>query len=337
MKIWKNIGSVIVAAIAIFSFSSCDNENESMSPEINNQFFSTTNDIHIYKEDVIKYISEEIVDGSSIIFDSSIPDDALPKKDSHIYIPVSEKTPYGILAKVKSIQKGEEISVEIEPLSLDEVFEFLSVDETTSITPELEGIFDTEGNPIDFEIVDTAAINYNDSVVAQMSTRGIKEFEFDWNWKDECLKFPIKLYKGRNGKDEIEVSGTAFVGFNNFDFDIDIANKELKYINLNTTPYVKLGLTSEVTTESKLEVSERIGQIRFRITIPTPVGIPIIIPVTTYVYGTCGIKGELSATLGLQYEYNCNCVATYKNGQWTSNVTHGDLTIKVHGLLESLM
>ena len=323
MKIWKNIGSVIVAAIAIFSFSSCDNENESMSPEINNQYFSTTNDIHIYKEDVNKNISEEIVDGSSIIFDSSIPDDALPKKDSHIYIPVSEKTPYGILAKVKSIQKGEEISVEIEPLSLDEVFEFLSVDETTSITPELEGIFDTEGNPIDFEIVDTAAINYNDSVVAQMSTRGIKEFEFDWNWKDECLKFPIKLYKGRNGKDEIEVSGTAFVGFNNFDFDIDIANKELKYINLNTTPYVKLGLTSEVTTESKLEVSERIGQIRFRITIPTPVGIPIIIPVTTYVYGTCGIKGELSATLGLQYEYNCNCVATYKNGQWTSNVTHG--------------
>ena len=328
MKIWRKIGTVIVATIAIFAFSMCDNEDENLNTDINNQYFSTTNDIHIYKEDVVQYISEEIVDGSSIVFDGSIPDEALPKKNSHIYIPVSEKTPYGVLAKVKSIQKGEKVSVEIEPLSLDEAFEFLSVDETTSITPELEGVFDTEGNPIDFEIVDTTAINYNDSVVAQMHTRAMKEFEFDWNWKDECLKFPVKLYKGQSGKDEIEVSGTAFVGFRNFDFDIDIANKELKYVNLNTTPYVKLGLSSKVTTGSKLEISERLGQIRFRIPIPTPVGIPIIIPVTTYVYGTCGIKGELSATLGLQYEYNCNCVATFKNGQWTSNVTHGGFNNK---------
>lgn len=328
MKIWRKIGTVIVAAIAIFAFSMCDNDDENLNTEINNQYFSTTNDIQIYKEDVIQYISEEVVDGSSIVFEGSMPDEALPKKNSHIYIPVSEKTPYGVLAKVKSIQKGEKISVEIEPLSLDEAFEFLSVDETTSITPELEGVFDTEGNPIDFEIVDTTAINYNDSVVAQMRTRAMKEFEFDWNWKDECLKFPVKLYKGQSGKDKIEVSGTAFVGFRNFDFDIDIANKELKYVNLNTTPYVKLGLSSKVTTGSKLEISERLGQIRFRITIPTPVGIPIIIPVTTYVYGTCGIKGELSATLGLQYEYNCNCVATFKNGQWSSNVTHGGFNNK---------
>lgn len=328
MKIFKKLRIVIVATIAIFAFSMCGNKDDNIDVEINNQYFSTTNDIHIYKEDVVQYISEEIVDGSLIVFDGNIPNEALPKKNSHIYIPVSEKTPYGVLARVKSIQKEEKISVEIEPLSLDEAFEYLSVDETTSITPELEGVFDTEGNPIDFEIVDTTAINYNDSVVAQMHTRATKEFEFDWNWKDECLKFPVRLYKGQSGKDKIEVSGTAFVGFRNFDFDIDIANKELKYVNLNTTPYIKLGLSSKVTTGNKLEFSERIGQIRFRIIIPTPVGIPIIIPVTTYVYGTCGIKGELSATLGLQYEYNCNCVATFKNGQWTSNVTHGGFNNK---------
>lgn len=97
----------------------------------------------------------------------------------------------------------------------------------------------------------------------------------------------------------------------------------LNYVNLDATPYIKIGLQSKVTTGSKLELSDRIGQLRFRITIPTPIGVPIIIPITTYIYGTCGIKGELSATLGLQYEYDCNCVASFKNGQWSSKATHG--------------
>lgn len=325
MKIWRKIGTVIVAAIAIFAFSMCYNEDENLNTDVNNQYFSTTNDIHIYKEDVVQYISEEIVDGSSIVFDGSIPDEALPKKNSHIYIPVSEKTPYGVLAKVKSIQKGENVSVEIEPLSLDEAFEFLSIDEETPIECEFEGVFDENGLPLEYEIVDSANIDLNDTIINPAHTRGVESFKFDEN----CVKMPVKFHKSENGKDKIEVSGTAFVGFRNFDFDIDIANKELKYVNLNTTPYVKYGLSSKVTTESKLELSDRIFELRHRFIIPTPVpAVFIVIPVKFYIDGAFGIRGELSATLGLQYDYSCNCVATYRNGQWTSDVKHGGFNNK---------
>ena len=115
----------------------------------------------------------------------------------------------------------------------------------------------------------------------------------------------------------------VYVGFDKFDLDIDVNKFKVNYINLDATPYIKLAAQGTFSTESKIELEDRIGQLRFKVTIPTPIGVPVIVPITLYMYGTCGIKGELSATLGLQYKYNCNCVATYKNGQWTSKTTHG--------------
>lgn len=325
MKLWRTIRTVIVAMMMIFTFTSCevvinfiDDVTGSLKPDKENPYFSTTNDISIYNEDVTQYILEVCDDGLTIIYDASTPNDALPKVGALIYIPVSESTPYGVLARVISIQRDDVIYVEVEPLALDEAFEYLSVDESTPIVPELEGVFDDEGNPIEYEIVDADQINFDDSSVATPQTLEVKSFEFD----EDCIKIPFNLHKVQSGKNKIEASGTLFMGFHNFNFDIDIS-KGLKYVNLDVTPYVKLAMSSAVATESKLELSDRIGQLRLKVTIPTPVGIPLIVPITTYIYGTCGIKGELSATLGLQYEYNCHCVVTYKNGNWSSSATHG--------------
>lgn len=92
---------------------------------------------------------------------------------------------------------------------------------------------------------------------------------------------------------------------------------------LDATPYVKVGVNSTFSASASYAISKRLGAIRFRLTIPTPAGIPIIIPITMSVNGVFGVSGEISATLGLQYEYNCNCVVSYSNGQWNSQANHG--------------
>lgn len=326
----KRFYILIVTAIlaAVGTLVACHenviDESDSFNP--GNQYYSVTNDIYVFKEDITAYIKDDVVDVTTIEFDANIPKDALPKVGTSIFIPVSEKTPYGVLAKVKSIDTAENVSVKIEPLSLDEAFEDLSIDETTPMKFEFDGVYDIDGNPIEFEIVDTSNVSKSKAALMPMSTRGIKSFEYDFDWKKERLKFPIKLYKTKSRKDKIEISGTLIVGFRDFDFDIDVPNFKFKYLKLSATPSISIELSSKVSTERELEISECMGRIPFRITIPTPV--PIIIPVTTYIYGTFGMKGEMSATLGLQYEYNCKCLATYKNEQWSSDCKHGGLDNK---------
>lgn len=310
----------------LIAFQACKNDDDLQTLVVNNKYYTATNNISILKEDAIQYIQENVGNESLIVFSNDTPEDALPKIGANIYIPVSSRTPYGMLAKVLSIDKGSVIKVQTEALPLEEAFEYLTVDTTLSVITDLEGIFDDEGNPIEYEIVDTAEVNSQSNIdflqtENRLSTR--TSFTYDWDWKKECLKFPIKLYKGNSGKDKITINGMVYVGFDKFDLDIDVNKFKVNYINLDATPYIKFAAESTVTTESKIELEDRIGQLRFKVTIPTPIGVPVIVPITLYMYGTCGIKGELSAKLGLQYKYNCNCVATYKNGQWTSKATHG--------------
>lgn len=304
--------SVIFVSVSVFNSCKPD-PDDGQNPE-----FQMYDDINIYTEDVIQYISDVFIGDSLIFFDVSMPENLLPKEDDHIFIPVSDKTPYGLLANVKSVKKAEKISVEIEPMSLDEAFEFLSIDKSTPIITELEGVFDIDGNPIEFEVVDTTEIDFNDSIINPDNNRGFTVFSFDEN----CVKIPIKIAKTEGNKDKIEVTGTAYIGFHGFKFEVNVADG-LNYLNLNATPYVKIGVQNKLVTENILEISERVGQMHFKIQVLTPIGIPIVFPVTLYVNAGFGIRGELSATLGLQYEYNCNCIAKFDNGQWTGNVTHG--------------
>lgn len=264
--------AVIFASVTIFHSCKPD-PDDGQNPE-----FQMYDDINIYTEDVIQYISDVFVGDSLIYFDVSMPEELLPKENEHIYIPVSDKTPYGVLARIKSVQKTDKISVETESLSLDEAFEYLSIDKSTQITTELEGVFDIDGNPMDFEVVDTTDIDLNDTTVNPMNNRGFTLFKFDEN----CIKIPVRIVKTESNNDKIEVSGTAYIGFHNFKFDVNVADG-LNYLNLNATPYVKLGVQNKVATENVLEISQRIGQMHFKLSVPTPAGIPIIFPVTLYV------------------------------------------------------
>ena len=312
-KLYLLMFAMLLAIVSVFNSCKPKDPDDEQKPE-----FSMSDDINIYSEDIIQYVSDDSVFDSLLFFEAGLPNELLPKKNEYIYIPETEKTPYGVLAQVKSVKQEGRISVEIDPMSLDEAFQFLSIDKSTSFTTKLEGVFDSDGTPMEFEVVDTTDIDLNDTMINPMKSREFTLFKF----AEDCIKIPIKIVNTQNGQDKIEVSGMAYIGFHNFNFDVNVENG-LNYLNLDATPYVKFGIQNSIKTVSQLEVYERIGQMRFKITIPTPAMIPIIFPVTLYVNAGFGVKGELSATLGLQYEYNCNCVAKFDNGQWIRNVSHG--------------
>lgn len=296
--------------IAVCSCKKVNDENSS-------NYYSSVDGISILNEDVLDYI-DHIESDTIIVFSGSIPDDAIPKTNTNIYVPVSDKTPYGMLVKVISVNEGGYVYVTTSPLSLDEVFEYLSLDNSFNYTTELEGVYDSLWNPIDFEIVDTADIDLNDTIDGKtirntVNTNG----HFDW---EHAIKIPVNIYK----KNKIKVTGAAYVGFHKMNFDIDILNHNLRYMRFDATPYVKVGVntTFKAASATPCNISKRLGTLRFRLTIPTPAGIPVIIPITLSVNGVFGVSGEISASLGLQYEYNCNCVLSYKNGQWNSQANH---------------
>ena len=328
----KKIAFYFLLAVLLNSISSCKDSEDNVNNINSSPYYEVVNNLSILKEDGLSFIKDSIKSDSLVVFAGNTPNSIIPQVGSNIYIPVSQKSPYGMLAKVMSVNKGSDISVVTQALPLEDAFEYLSVDTTLSVITELDGVFDKEGKPLDYEIVDTAEMNTDINVQSQhfnnSSIKSRASFKYDWDWKKECLKFPIKLYKGNSGKDKITINGMVYVGFDKFDLDIDVNKFKVNYIKLDATPYVKLAAESVVSTESKVELEDRIGQLRFKVTVPTPIGVPVIVPITLYMYGTCGIKGELSAKLGLQYKYNCNCVATYKNGQWTSKATHGGFNNK---------
>ena len=301
---------IIISAFLILAASSCKKTND----ENSSTYYSSADGVSILNDEVLDYISD-IESDTIIVFSNSTPEDAIPKINSIIYVPVSEKTPYGLLSKVVSVTERNGVYVTTTPLSLDEAFEYLSVDDSFTYTTELEGVYDSLWNPIDFDIIDTLDIDLNDTINGK-TIRNTANGHFDW---EHAVKIPVNIYK----ENKIKVTGAAYVGFHKMNFDIDISNHKLRYLCFDATPYVKVGVNSTFKAASaSYDISKRLGTLRYRLTIPTPAGIPIIIPITLSVNGVFGVSGEISATLGLQYEYNCNCVVSYKNGQWNSQVNH---------------
>lgn len=181
----------------------------------------------VYNEGINQFIADSITDGTLITFSKEIPREILPEVGTVFYIPASEKVPYGFLGKVSSIEVEDVVKIHTESAPLDELFRTLSVDTTITVIKELEGIYDVDGNPLDYEIVDTADMNLEDTTIvsqARSITRAHEDFTWDFDWKKQSLKFPVKLYEGKSGKDKIEISGVAYLGFKKFDFDIDINN-----------------------------------------------------------------------------------------------------------------
>ena len=247
---------------------------------VNNQYFTTTNDINILKEDAIKYIQDEIQNDSLVVFDGNTPDDALPKIGSKIFIPISPKSPSGFLGKVKSVEKGNPIKVFTESLPLEEAFDNLSIDTVMNVTDKVEGIFDSEGNAIEYEVLDST-LTESTNQAKQMTRAG-------GYWQGGLIKFPFTFLGEKDANTSHKLVGTIYVELKNFSFNVDIANNEIKYVDVKADPAFRVTLSDEskIRTPKEWEKRKLIGSINLApITIPTPVfGLPIILRPKIYLY-----------------------------------------------------
>lgn len=117
----KKTLSILSLLFFLVAFQACKSDEVSQTSVVNNKYYTTTNDINILKEDAIQYIQEDVINDSLIVFSGSTPEDALPKVGASLYVPVSPKTPYGMLVKVLSIDKGSTVKVQTEALPLEKL------------------------------------------------------------------------------------------------------------------------------------------------------------------------------------------------------------------------
>ena len=278
-------------------FNACkeDDGMETTQSINDSEYYTESGTVSMLKEEAIQYISETITEGDVLIFSQGTPKEVLPQIGTNILVPVSERTPYGFLGKVKSItEEGTTIKVQTETIALDEAFPNLSIDTTFNILENIEGIFDEEGHPVEYYLEDDVEVNAR------------ADMEYDWEKKRIVIPVPKEMFG-----EEFTVSGSMSLSFKGSKFDLD--NKdEVKYLNLTLTP--KFSVDVEITSEingGKKEFSTKKLYIKGKV-----IAGPVVIPLTIPVYLKWGMKGELTTSLRLQHESSCEAFLQYKNDEW---------------------
>jgi len=303
------------------TFHACSSDPENMGDEENPEDYrevlpTRTGTINVLKDNATSYISEPVVSDSVVVFRGNTPDAIIPKTGECIFIPVSEKTPYGFLGKVISVERGADTKVFTRAAALDEVFETLSVD-TAFTSLQIDGVFDAEGNRVAFELIDTALVGQTNP---SAKTSKAPQLEGTMEIIDKALKFHF-AYKEDEAGNEVELSGDLSFGFKALDLDIDIQDAKLNAMKLHAQPFINLSLTDEIKLqrEYKQEKPLIVGKMLGRIVIPGI--IPVIIPITMDISLVWGATGEISANVSLNYTSSSTCDVTYQNQRWNSNFT----------------
>ncbi len=294
--------------LSLCLFCSCSDDKASDVGNSGNDN-STQETSILVLDNISSYISEKVETDSLILFNNATPDDLLPKAGTSIYIPISEKVPFGFLGKVVSIEKGNPIKVYTESVPIEEAFQNLSIDTTiVDVISKVESIVDADGNPVDYEIVDTLLTDSTDTSVSEPKTRA------GGYWRGSAIKFPFNIAKKEDGH---KLNGLLYVDVRNFSFNIGVANYEINRIDFRADPIIKVALNDEqsLRTDKGLEKSVLIGTVNCSpIVIPTPISVPIILRPKLYLYLVYGVKGEIKTSIGLQYQSSYECEIHWNRG-----------------------
>ncbi len=108
----------------------------------------------MYDESAAVHFTE--VGADYFILDDSFPEDRLPAVGNIVCCGITESTPSGFLGRVVSVSDDAGgVRVTCEEVALDEAFTVLKVNETINMNEIVEGIFDENGEPVEYEFVDS--------------------------------------------------------------------------------------------------------------------------------------------------------------------------------------
>lgn len=292
----KNFLKAIVLLFigVLFVWSCSDDSDVTNSNEPYNQ---ASGNISVLSENALNHISNTVI-SNEIVFDMNTSEDLIPKVGTIIQAPASEKMPYGFLGKVASVNKADGYIVTTETVALDEAYPNLSIDTTFNFVDIIDGVYDEDGNPIEYEIV------------REESTRATAEIGEDKLGK---VKVPIKNEK----LGEFKVGGYLSFDFGMGDFSIDNKNG-LRYLNVEATPSIDANVQVEATIKEKSFMEKRTKRIRFTGRfMPAP---GVIVPITVYANFVLGAKGEISTATALQFQKSSHWFVHYEKGEWSKGI-----------------
>lgn len=284
----------------ILALLSCSRENEG-EVVAKTPFNEPSSSVMLYTEDNANAFVNSVTE-NEVSLSPNTPADMIPKVGSILQLPKSTNSPYGFLGKVIAVENNGNIIVKTELVPLDEAYPNLSIDTTVNVLDDIEGVFDEDGNPVDFTIEDGTG-------------KTVSRAAGDFDWENKTLNIPIPT--DLLGK-EFSAKGSMKISFADSKFDLD--NKDgLKYLNLELHP--SISASASITTE--LKSYEKAFQTKpLKIKARWVVG-PVIIPITIPISFKAEVNGDFTSTLELNFSKSCNLYLKYANEKWDKgcNVT----------------
>ena len=240
----------------------------------------------------------------TIVLKESVPAQMVPKAGTIMVVDECGMFPFGFGATINSVDRSDKIVLHCTAPNLSQFAESfdLSTDSET-LSAELVDVADDNGNPIDYELVE-------DEEGSRAS------FEHGVDNKIVSLPFNISVSNG-TAWDKLSFSGRVYCGFKHLGIRINKPAGGRMTTSFDIEPIAGISATSTVTCKVSATKNIRLGQMRF-IVRGSVAGVPVILPVTFYVYFVAEASGEIKCELELSSEYNASYTVSDATGRWTS-------------------
>jgi len=215
---------------------------------------------------------QSISDNGTLIF-SSLPDKETPKAGDIICSAPAGNAPRGFLYRVTKIgTQGGNTIIETGDVSLEEAIENADMSETISLDDNIAGIFDEEGNPIEY----TTSSDGLRAGVAGKTTITISR----------------KLIESDDKASNVTLAGSLTLS-NNLEFEMNVQKWHLQYMKLAYTVGAELKATVSGELKGKISKSIKIASIKLTPITVLAAGVPVVITPEIPI----NLRGELSGTI----------------------------------------
>lgn len=314
------VKQTIFAIVSLALFASCQKQEMNIRGTLGDITPSDylKSEVYVIKEDVAKKAVKSYDEEKDILkISDALDKDELPSEGNIIASAITEQIPYGLLARVVSIEKdGDSWVLHLKDAALDEVFEDLQIDTVITFTEENIGIFyDADGNVIEVnkpvtrtsgDDDDNEKADKDEVVLETIVSEG--EFSVGLN----------VTHKRFGGKGSLSYGGT--IGYRNNAFRINLLEAEKFYYSIE--PYLTLNASIAAQVEKEFFADDK----------PVVLYRHQLAPVTVWVYGVpivfrpqfiVSLDSTLSAAAKFKTDFNLDAgifMMMKYDGGWKYNV-----------------
>ena len=314
---------IAVAFLSLLTFNACssDSPEEELPPKeepekpdtpVDPDNPSTSDNVVLAENTVLltdsidKYVTDPVT-GTTLNLDASIDEAELPEVGQVLlYGNVSEKFPLGFLGKVKDVVKSSSgYEVITEPVSLEEAFDKLYINETTTLTFDDNDTL-SRGGTIQ---VGSGPWLPGDGYVGWQYSWGVdfsKELDKEWN-----------TYSQTSGSLSGTYTGGFAVGFKlSCNIDIDKKVKKDPYINITVGARTSFGSTFKVSGSLKQTFAKKIIEIPINpCLMPQKAAIQIVLNPAFILSAFMEFEGDMDLELKHNVDKKWELSYIYEHGQ----------------------